>query len=133
MPHWLRPPRRHWIYPTLTVAAVVVMVVRIVSTYHVFNDTLDEPYHIGAGIGLLEAKKHIEGTQHPPLARMIAAIPLYRSGVEYPADRGNRTVQWDLNAFNIGHAALVKGPLPYWSVLTRARAAMLIFPILSVL
>src|SRR4051812_11450020 len=127
------PPRNHRIYPTLTAAAIVVMVLRIVSTYHVFNDTIDEPYHIGAGIGLLEAKKHIEGTQHPPLARMIAAIPLYLSGVEYPRDRGLKIVQWDLTAFDIGHHVLLHSKLPYWSVLTRARAAMLVFPILSVL
>src|SRR3954470_11281880 len=126
-------PRNHWIYPTLTAIAVFVMVARVVSTYHVFNDTVDEPYHIGAGIGMLEARKHIEGTQHPPLARLVAAIPLYLSGVEYPPDRGVKTVQWDLTAFEIGHDILLHSKLPYWSALTRARAAMLVYPILCVL
>src|SRR3954451_12143478 len=126
------PPRKHWIYPTLTAIAVFVMVARVVSTYHVFNDTVDEPYHIGAGIGMLEARKHIEGTQHPPLARLVAAIPLYLSGVEYPPDRGLKTVQWHFTAFEVGHHVLLHSQLAYWSVLTRARMAMLIFPVLSV-
>jgi hypothetical protein len=120
-------------YPVLSAAAIVVMVARIVSTYGVFNDTIDEPYHIGAGIGLYEARKHIHGVQHPPLPRLVGALPLVLSGVGSPQDRGIKTVQIDLVAFQVGHAALLRSELPYWSVLTRARAAMLVFPIAAII
>jgi hypothetical protein len=57
------------------------MVARIVSTYHVFSDVIDEPYHIGAGVGMYMSGRHAYGVQHPPLPRLVAALPLVRVGL----------------------------------------------------
>src|SRR5690349_6067616 len=80
--------------------AIVIMIARIVSTYQVFSDTTDEPYHVGAGVALYEAHKHVQGTQTPPLPRLVAGLPLVLGGVESPADRGRTTVQNDIDAFD---------------------------------
>lgn len=117
----------------ITTLAILVMVARIVSTCHIFNDVIDEPYHIGAGVGMFEARRHAFGIQHPPLPRLVGALPLVWSGVGDDVARNTREVQPDLTAFEVGHRVLMHSDLPYWSVLTRARAAMLVFPIIAVL
>ena len=41
---------RQWLSPrVLVVALLAIGVARIVSTYHVFNQTWDEPAHVAAG------------------------------------------------------------------------------------
>lgn len=116
----------------ITAVAILVMLARIVLTYHAFNDVIDEPYHIGAGVGMLDSGRHIFGIQHPPLPRIVGAVPLVLSGVHDDIARQTTTVQPDLSAFEVGHRVLMHGKLPYWSALTRARAAMLVFPVIAV-
>lgn len=128
-----RSSSRHWFWPALTTTAIVVMSARIIATYPVFNDTVDEPYHIGAGMGMLESGRHVHGVQHPPLARLVAAIPLWLRGVRSPEARGDDSAQWDLVAFEIGHRVLLNSSLQYWSALTTARAAMIVFPVATVI
>lgn len=113
----------------LLIVIIAVMILRLAPTYRIFSDTIDEPYHLGAGLCQLETGKLLRGFQHPPLARLVAALPVYLSGVRDSADAGQRTVQTDLSAFVVGHAALMNSSLGYWAVLTRARLAMLVFPI----
>jgi hypothetical protein len=117
----------------ITSLAIIVMIARLVSTYQVFNDVIDEPYHIGAGIGMFESKRHAFGIQHPPLPRLVGALPLVLAGVGDEIARGTTTIQPDLSAFEVGHRVLLRGELSYWSALTRARAAMLVFPVVAVL
>jgi hypothetical protein len=112
--------------------AIAVMVVRIGLTWRVFSDVIDEPYHIGAGVSMYEARKLVRGIQSPPLPRLVGALPLMLSGIRWPQDRGLTTIQTDLNAFDVGKPVLSQSQLSYWSVLTRARAAMLVFPIIAV-
>jgi hypothetical protein len=126
-------PRKHWIWPTSVAGAIVIMVARIVSTYAIFNDTADEPYHIGSAVSYWAAKHHIRGTQHPPLTRIVSGLPLMLAGVDSPRDRGVTTVQNDLTAFETGHDVLLRSKRAYWTVLTIARAAMLVFPIAAVI
>jgi hypothetical protein len=125
-------PRKHWLWRALVAAALAVMVVRIISTYAVFNDTADEPYHIGAAVSYCVAKHHVRGTQHPPLTRIVAGVPLVLAGIDSARDRGVKTVQNDLTAFEIGHDVLLRSHRPYWTVLTIARTAMIVFPIAAV-
>ena len=120
-------------YPLIVVVlAMLVMALRIASTWRVFNDVIDEPYHIGAGIAMYEAGRHVYGIQHPPLPRLVGALPLVRSEVlSGEAELGRRAD--DLRAFDVGHRALLAGRLGYWDALVRARAAMLVFPLAAVL
>src|SRR3954463_10453064 len=64
----------------IALAAVLLASVRIVATYNVFSQTMDEPAHIAAGIEWLHKKTHTWETQHPPLARVAAALGPYLLG-----------------------------------------------------
>ena len=56
---------------------------RIVSTYHVFSHTLDEPAHIACGMQYLSEGVYNYELQHPPLARVAAAVGPYLAGVRF--------------------------------------------------
>src|SRR5271166_3861486 len=56
-------------------------VARIVSTYHVFSQTTDEPAHVVTGMEWLERGTYTFEPLHPPLARVAAAIGPYLSGL----------------------------------------------------
>ncbi|WP_428936961.1 glycosyltransferase family 39 protein [Fontivita pretiosa] len=129
----MSPAKHRWIHPTIILVAIVVMVARIGSTWPIFNDTVDEPYHLGSGVALLEARRHVHGIQHPPLARLVAAIPLWLSGVRLPEPWRDSTIHADIDAFDVGDRLLMHGPWPYGTMLTRARAGMLLFAVLVVL
>jgi 4-amino-4-deoxy-L-arabinose transferase-like glycosyltransferase len=62
----------------LLVAIVVVTLVRVGATHRVFAAVLDEPVHIAAGYDWLV--RHTNGWDpvHPPLARLVCALPLAR-------------------------------------------------------
>ncbi len=59
---------------------VIVASARIVSTYSVFNHTIDEPDHLAAGMEWLSAGKYLYEDQHPPLARIMGALGPYLAG-----------------------------------------------------
>src|ERR1700722_8541677 len=57
---------------------VVVASARIVTTYTVFNHTVDEPAHIACGMEWLDKGTYHYEAQHPPLSRvMTAVLPYY--------------------------------------------------------
>jgi hypothetical protein len=49
----------------------------VISTYTVFNHTIDEPDHLAAGMEWLPAGKYLYEDQHPPLARVMGALGPY--------------------------------------------------------
>jgi 4-amino-4-deoxy-L-arabinose transferase-like glycosyltransferase len=55
--------------------------IRIVSTYTVFNHTSDEPNHIACGMEWLDRGTYTYEAQHPPLARVAAALGPYLLGI----------------------------------------------------
>ncbi|MGZ8868610.1 MAG: glycosyltransferase family 39 protein, partial [Thermoanaerobaculia bacterium] len=59
---------------------ILVAAVRTVTTYHVFSATLDEPVHIAAGFDWWRGDLRTDPT-HPPLARLLIALPLVSLGV----------------------------------------------------
>jgi hypothetical protein len=59
---------------------VVIASARIISTYTVFNHTVDEPDHLAAGMEWLSAGKYLYEDQHPPLARVMGALGPYLAG-----------------------------------------------------
>src|SRR5271165_7058662 len=56
-------------------------VARIVSTYHVFSQTTDEPAHVATGMEWLQRGTYTFEPLHPPLARVAVAIGPYLSGL----------------------------------------------------
>jgi 4-amino-4-deoxy-L-arabinose transferase-like glycosyltransferase len=70
----------------LLAAIVVLTVVRVAATHHVFSAVLDEPVHIAAGYNWIVKHSNAFDPVHPPLARAICALPLAR--FQAPWDRG---------------------------------------------
>src|SRR5947207_5522155 len=123
-------PARHWSYPWIAILAGAVMLARSIVVICTFNHTIDEPYHIGSAVVLYEAHKLTAGAQHPPLARLVAGLPLILQGVRLPAARGEYIVV-EYPAFDIGQQILFSGQLSYWRMLISARLALLVFPIIA--
>jgi len=59
---------------------VLIASLRIAATYTVFNHTADEPAHIAAGMQWLDEHRYLYEPQHPPLARVAAALGPYLLG-----------------------------------------------------
>lgn len=53
---------------------VAIASARIISTYTVFNHTVDEPAHIACGMEWLDRGTYHYEAQHPPLSRVMMAI-----------------------------------------------------------
>jgi hypothetical protein len=68
-----------------SIAAFLVLLViataRIAFTYPVFNDTIDEPWHIACGMEWLSGQTYDCNPEHPPLARAMMALGPYLAGV----------------------------------------------------
>ena len=73
---------------TLSIAAFVALLLiataRIVATYPVFNDTVDEAWHIGCGMVWLSGRVYDCNPEHPPLARAMMALGPYLAGARDP-------------------------------------------------
>jgi 4-amino-4-deoxy-L-arabinose transferase-like glycosyltransferase len=69
---WLPWLERH--ARLVALAAVLLATARIAATYHVFSHTFDEPTHIATGMEWLDRKSYTWEPQHPPLARVAAAL-----------------------------------------------------------
>ncbi len=74
-------------------------VVRIISTYHVFNNTVDEPATIASGMEWLVRGTYTLNYKHPPLPRIAAALGPYLNGLRLEGTGG-----WFRD--NIGRAIL---------------------------
>jgi hypothetical protein len=76
--------------PSQTRTAVLVAILlalagsaRIVSTYTVFNHTIDEPDHLAAGMEYLSTGRYLYEDQHPPLARVFGALGPFLAGERF--------------------------------------------------
>ena len=72
----------------LSIAAFLVLLAigtaRIVATYAVFNDTVDEAWHVGCGMVWLSGRTYDCNPEHPPLARGLMALGPYLEGARDP-------------------------------------------------
>ena len=100
-----------------------VGILRIVSTYHVFNHTIDEPSHLACGIEWWEKGVYRIETKHPPLARISVAFLPYLSGLRSPAEFNNWMETYPILSAD-GH---------YWRNLTLARIGALPYFIIATL
>jgi Dolichyl-phosphate-mannose-protein mannosyltransferase len=98
-----------------------IALLRITSTYHVFNHTIDEGSHVACGVQWLEKGVYTYDLIDTPLPRVSVAILPYLSGV-----RGfGKANYWEEGALELatgGH---------YWRTLTLARVVVLPYFVLA--
>src|SRR5437588_9209185 len=91
---------------------------RIVATYPVFSQTMDEPVHLAGGFDWLTAPGYDLDPEHPPLARVAFAIDawLHRARISPEVGlrvaRGNALLYRDANHVR-NLAAARAGNLPF--------------------
>ncbi len=85
-------------------------------THRVFNDTADEAVHIACGLEVLQHGRYTLEAQHPPLGRVLIALPAYAGGLRLASDLRRATPDWP-----------VTDPDFYWRTLSLARLGNLIF------
>jgi hypothetical protein len=106
----------------LAVLLVLLASVRIAATYTVFNHTADEPAHIASGMQWLDKHVYLYEPQHPPLARVAAALGPYLLGI-----RSQGTPGTGLEAESIEGARILGRDHHYDLTLALARLGILPF------
>src|SRR5262249_25062302 len=91
----------HWV----ALALVALATLRIVLTYPVFSQTFDEPAHIACGMEWLDKGVYRWEPQHPPLARVAAALGPYLSGIRSQGTQETSVIQ----SYYEGNAILMSG------------------------
>ena len=107
----------------LALLLALVAVGRIVSTYHVFSQTTDEPDHVAPGMEWLQYGTYTFEPLHPPLARVAVALGPYLAGLRLK-DHGNLWTEGN---------ELLQSRGRYLHNLALARAGILPFFLLTVL
>jgi hypothetical protein len=113
--------RQNRLFALAAVALAAIAVARIVSTYHVFSQTTDEPAHIATGMEWLQFGTYSFEPLHPPLARIAVALGPYLSGLRLQ-DHRNLWIEGNELLFSNGH---------YLHNLSLARAGALPFFLLA--
>ena len=76
-------------WAALLFAFCVIAAVRLLDASHHNSGTNDEGAHLAAGMEWLERHTYYVEELHPPLARVLAALPLYMNGVRMKAEKRN--------------------------------------------
>jgi len=95
----------------------------VASTWHFFGNVWDEPEHLAAGLSLLDNGEYRYDNQHPPLARLAAAIGPALAGTRLAPDASSSGEQ-------AGRDILYHSSASYDALLTLARLGMLPFLLL---
>ncbi len=68
--------------PARLVLALIVLLACLLAagSWRVYSNTWDEPEHLAAGVELLDRGQYEYDTEHPPLARVLLALPPYLAG-----------------------------------------------------
>jgi hypothetical protein len=98
----------------------------VASTWHVFGNVWDEPEHLAAGLSLLDQGDYRYDNQHPPLARLAAALGPHLAGARLASDASPSGEQ-------AGRDILYHSSASYDTLLTLARSGMLPFLLLLVI
>jgi 4-amino-4-deoxy-L-arabinose transferase-like glycosyltransferase len=109
------------------VLLTVVAVVRIVTTYRVFAQTVDEPIHVACGFQWLATGKYDLDVEHPPLPRVLFALDAWLGGLKMNAgeqDAAPGTVDGRADRVTQGNVLLYRGDR-YLRNLAGARAGNL--------
>lgn len=86
--------QKDWRLIAAVAVLTIVAVARVASTHRVFSATVDEPIHLASGYEWF-AGQYVTDLTHPPLARILGALPLRLQGLPDPqpanmVERGNQ-------------------------------------------
>jgi hypothetical protein len=101
---------------------VIIASLRITGTYTVFSHTFDEPMHVACGMEWLDRGTYTCEPQHPPLARVAAALGPYLSGI-----RSQGIATRDINSQPLEGLAILYSGKHYDRTLALARLGILPF------
>jgi len=111
-------PVRQWLFFFAVPALIAAGACRIAATYRIVSEFADEPAHIACGLEWWEKGVYRLEWQHPPLARLMMAAPLYIKGIrlgkftdKYSDGNDALTARGQYVA-NLSLARL--GTLPFW-------------------
>ena len=120
----VQPAERRKPSVVISVALLIVIGIglfRIVSTYHVFNHTIDEGAHLACGIQWFQGS-YTYDRKHTPIARISISLLPYLSGVR---GFGNPSF-WEEGALVLSTGGR------YWHTLTLARVGILPYFVLAI-
>jgi hypothetical protein len=99
---------------------ILIGILRIISTYHIFWQTWDEPAHIASGMEWLSEGKYAYEHLHPPLGRVMDALGLFLEGIrstgaEEKYVEGNALLHWN-NDYEKNLTLARLGVLPFFVI-----------------
>jgi hypothetical protein len=121
------------VYRTIAILAALIMLLRVGHTMFIFNNTVDEVFHIASAVVTYDVGKESSGNEQPPLTRIVAGLPLYLRGVHLPPTEASTTIVPMRDTYLQGTQVLFHSNLSYWQVLITARLVMLVFPLVTLL
>jgi 4-amino-4-deoxy-L-arabinose transferase-like glycosyltransferase len=113
---------RRALFILIAILLSVVGVARVAATFTVFSNTIDEPFHLVAGIEWIERGTFSFQGEHPPLGRILAAAGPYLDGVRIH----------DQQHFGIAARQVFYENNAYLRNLVLARSGMLVFLMLAI-
>ena len=137
-------PDRPWLTPVLVAAMLLAMALQIAIAVHGESVTWDEGDHIFAGFMSLRTHDYGLNPEHPPMPKMVGALPLVGLPLKVPAlqNRYFKSESYlDGRQLLFGNAppASLTAPLVYSmpagqgytgpQLIFRARLAMMVFPL----
>jgi len=97
---------------------IVLSMARIVATYKVFSQVLDEPAHVACGMEWLDRRTYTYEVFHPPLARIAVALGPYldglRSGSQKDMWREGNAILYARGRYSHNLALARLGVLPFY-------------------
>ncbi len=120
---------RGWLLQHANIMVCVMIIAAcalVVSTYHYFRHTWDEPEHLAAGMQLIDKHIYTYDQQHPPLARVAMAIGPYLAGARSFGEPGpsgeqeGRDLLYRTGNYNLLLTLARVGMLPFFVILLLA-------------
>ncbi len=132
--HPLQYLKRPWMRRLLPIALITVFVVVVLFSHLQMSQTFDEGFHLAAGYRYLQCGDFGINTEHPPLVKMVAALPLMLTQTPAPkeGDCGLEDTTKG-HGYMLGLVYLYKQGLDAQQVLFKARAGALFFAVILLL
>ena len=78
--------RPRWLYPVIAAALIGAFLLQALLSMRYMSMTYDEPVYIAAGYSYWETRDDRMNGEHPPLLKMLIALPLLSLGLTVPTD-----------------------------------------------